>query len=462
MKTSPLYILLALTFFSAQLFFLGSKYFILAPAIPLGFAAVYFIYKYPEIGLLLFIFSVPFEGLFEDNKLVTGTKAIGYLLVAVVLIKLFFRQIRVNLHPFLLFSVLSLLLFAALSTLFSRNPELSTPFFRQFITAMTVGFLAATLGNRLNLPLLARTISLSVGITSCVTIIKSRGMPDERAIGFLSDPNFFALLILGAVPLALYLTFHEHKILLRIFWAAVTIVMMVAFEKTMSRSGILILLAALFLLAMHYRYILRKISLSQMFLGAIAALFLAALTISLLPKKYQDRILSLSALGSGVQNFEDRSLSRRYSYLIVGYTVFKEKPILGSGPGTFPLEYARSGYANNYVAESINDELFRRAHNTYLELLAETGLSGLFSLLLLVATGVFLYWRARRYELQFGYTKTTHLTTHLAVSYLVFIMFFLFLSALPNKYFWFHLGLASSLPFFSAPSRNEAGDNVQH
>ncbi len=69
-----------------------------------------------------------------------------------------------------------------------------------------------------------------------------------------------------------------------------------------------------------------------------------------MPAGYVARIQSLSILSAGASAHQDESLGRRASYIVVGSQMIRENPILGSGPGTFPLHYAPTGYAKAFSA----------------------------------------------------------------------------------------------------------------
>jgi O-antigen ligase len=62
------------------------------------------------------------------------------------------------------------------------------------------------------------------------------------------------------------------------------------------------------------------------------------------------------------------SLSPRYDAVQVGLDVFRDRPWLGAGPGTYPLLY--NAYSGKYPVENIHP------HNGYLNTLDDVGLAG--------------------------------------------------------------------------------------
>jgi O-antigen ligase len=77
--------------------------------------------------------------------------------------------------------------------------------------------------------------------------------------------------------------------------------------------------------------------------------------------------------------------------------MFKERPIVGFGPGTYASEYARFQDPENLTIISTNFGNLGNAHSEYLGPLAEMGIVGLLAMLLIVAAifykGITLYNR---------------------------------------------------------------------
>jgi O-antigen ligase len=75
--------------------------------------------------------------------------------------------------------------------------------------------------------------------------------------------------------------------------------------------------------------------------------------------------------------------------------MFKERPFLGFGPGTYAFEYARFQEPENLTIISTNFGDMGNAHSEYLSTLAEMGVFGLLTFLFFVAAlfykGIMLY-----------------------------------------------------------------------
>ena len=76
--------------------------------------------------------------------------------------------------------------------------------------------------------------------------------------------------------------------------------------------------------------------------------------------------------------------------------MIRENPLLGSGPGTFPLHYATTGYAKAFSANRKIGDLYRRAHNTYLEIFSELGIPAGLLFVGMLGLGLYNLIRARR------------------------------------------------------------------
>lgn len=457
MINSYCFTLLAVLCFAAQIVLLQGELFFIAPVLPLAILVALFLYRSPETGLLLLAFIIPFEGIFSGSNPFTGAKLIGFSLILICAAKVLSRQISLErILTRLNFPIFFLILFFILSSALTEYSGYSFHTIRQLLTGIIIFYLTLLIGDRINFHHLARTIVTSVAITGMIAILAIGDSSVEgRAIGLLTDPNVFAMLLINAIPLSIYLILFEPTKILKLFWGLLFIVMLVAFQKTMSRSGLLVLLFLFFLLALNYKYLLRKLPLSRIFLGATITLIVAIISTSFLPGEYRERILSLTSLSSGpTTSVEDISLGRRTSYIFVGLEALKQNPILGSGPGTFPLKYAQSGFATAFSPEGDDMDIFRRAHNTYLETVTETGILGLLALIAILVVGLRQFLQARKQELIRGRLQNAHLITHFAISLTGIAIFLLFLSELTNKYLWIYL--ATGAVMYKLTTRNNS------
>ncbi|MGE7989966.1 O-antigen ligase family protein [Pseudomonas sp. NPDC089554] len=424
---------------------LASPYPYLAPGAVLGLAGALLLYRKPAWGLLAIAALVPMEGLLKDN-LVSGAKLIGLGLVLILSLQLAVRQLpgerlRSNqwrlLLPFMALYLLSLWT--------SDNVGLSVLNLRELLVGLVVFVLTLLVGRDLNLALLARLVTVSVCVTCLFAIFSTKYQEQGRASGML-DPNAFALLITIALPLGLWLAIKTRQWPLKLFWVACCLLLLAGMTKTESRSGLVVLMISAGIVVYNYREQLAHIRPRHLGFAMLGLAIVLPLGAAMMPAGYVDRIQSLVLLKSGVNAHKDESLGRRSSYLVVGKDMISEHPLLGAGPGTFPLHYADTGFSKAFApVNSKTTDLYRRAHNTYLELFSETGVPAGLLFVGMIALALRNFWRARAAWQAAGDLDRADLMTHLTMSMLAIGLFLMFLSAPSHKYLWLMLALSSVL-----------------
>ncbi|MGY4817166.1 O-antigen ligase family protein [Pseudomonas chlororaphis subsp. piscium] len=428
----------------ACLLLLASPWPYLAPLVVVGMFGLALLYRRTGWGLLGICALVPFEGLFKDSAF-SAAKLLGASLILILLFKLLMRQIgETRLRSNLWRALLPFLLCLLLSLMYSENLGVSLGSLRELAVGLVLFFVTLLIGREVNLLMLCRLLALSVAATCVIALFSAKYQVGGRAIGLLQDANYFALLIAMAVPPAILLALRERHWPLRLFWAGVTLTLMAGMTKTDSRSGLLVVLFTIAIGAWHYRHRLQRLRPKHLGFVMFAVAIVVPLGIAALPADYVARIQSLSLLKSGSHS-ADTSLGRRTSYLVVGGQMIRENPLLGSGLGTFPIHYAQTGFASGFSENMNEPDLYRRAHNTYLELFSELGIPGGLSFVALLLMGLRNFERARLGWLHQGRQDQADIATHLGLSLLALAVFLLFLSAPNHKYLWIFLALSSVL-----------------
>ncbi|MGH8388083.1 MAG: O-antigen ligase family protein [Pseudomonas sp.] len=423
---------------------LASPYPFLAPGAVVGLAGIAMLYRKPAWGLLGIAALVPFEGLFKGSAL-SGTKFVGASLALILMLQLAMHQIpserlRSNIWR-LLIGFMALYL---LSLLNSDDLGSSLDDLRELSVGLILFVIALLIGRELNLDMFARLVTISVSMTCALALFSSKFQDKGRASGMLEDPNAFAMLIAFAVPMALLLVIRSPNRLQRLFWLGCSLLLLAGMTKTESRSGLVVLLLSLIIGMWHYRAYLPRIRPRHLGFAMLGMAIVIALGIYAMPPGYVERIQSLSVLSSGAKA-QDESLGRRASYIVVGSQMIRENPLLGTGPGTFPLHYAPTGYAKKFSANRKIGDLYREAHNTYLKIFSELGIPAGLLFVGMLALGLYNLMRARQAWMQRGNWEQANLITHLGMSTLSLTLFLMFLSAPNQKYVWIMLALTSVL-----------------
>ncbi|MGB8921212.1 MAG: O-antigen ligase family protein [Pseudomonas sp.] len=424
---------------------LASPYPFLAPGAVIGLVGFSVLYRKPTWGLLGIAALVPFEGFFKDSSL-SGSKLIGASLAVILMLQLAMHQIpgerlRSNIWRFLT----GFLVLYFLSLLNTDDMGMSLGHLRELSVGLILFVITLLIGRELNLDLFARLVTLSVSATCAMAMFSTKFQDQGRAAGLLEDPNAFALLIAFAIPLALLLVIRGPNLLHRLFWGACCLLLLGGMTKTESRSGLVVVALSLLIGCWHYRAQLTRIRPRHLGFAMLGAAIVIPLAIYAMPAGYIARIQSLSVLSAGAKGHDDESLGRRASYIVVGGQMIRENPLLGSGPGTFPLHYATTGYAKAFSANRKVGDLYRRAHNTYLEIFSELGIPAGLLFVGMLGLGLYNLIRARAAWMLRRDWQQADLMTHLGVSFLSLTLFLMFLSAPNQKYVWIMLALTSVL-----------------
>jgi len=178
------------------------------------------------------------------------------------------------------------------------------------------------------------------------------------------ETDSMAIILSLAIPMAVWLyTQHEHWLPKYLNLAAVPVVFYGIF-LTGTRTG----LVTGMLGVLYWAFTQRKASfhLKMIYIGV--AIGLGVAVISLAPKASVDRIFSI---GKALQSGDLNSRETIWQHSIDSW---KEEPLLGGGTGS--LGHSLNRFHVKYAS----------AHNSYIQLLTEHGLVGLFIYLLMLAT----------------------------------------------------------------------------
>ncbi|GBE02883.1 O-Antigen ligase [bacterium BMS3Abin08] len=402
--------------------------------------------RYPQAGFYLIVFLIPFDAyraLSPSYQYLTISKLVGIWIIIVVLFNFIFNKRQIEEMRSVLWKWLILFFVVnIISTLMSRNfysslLELQTIIIPYFFFALSL-ILITERGFYKTLPVI---LIVSVSIGSFLLIIGyifdiplfTYGLALKtlkRGIGTSRNPNVFAMMVIFTLPLLSHWFFSSRRTMVKLSVLAAFIMNVVAIILTYSRSGaILLSLVLLILLFWNLRRFRPR------YLGFVTSAALIALlaTIAFMPSGYWK-------FQKTVTDTMDRSIGARTSYLIVGWRIFKEDPIIGSGPGTFAQLYSRSEYAAHY-ADIVNTYLMD-AHNSYLEVVVGTGLLGLSIFLIIIWTGLRNFHLAQQRFRADGREDIASLVGAYSLSYISIVLYFLVFSGTYHKYFWLSLGLS--------------------
>lgn len=190
--------------------------------------------------------------------------------------------------------------------------------------------------------------------------------------------------------LAMFMFIKKGDINTRFLMALLIVLVLFATVVSYTRATWLSILASVGVWAL----IKLKIRFEIILVGAaiLIGLFFSVRT-QLMLELEKNRVESSGELAEHVQSMSnistDQSNLERINRWSCAVRMFRDKPLFGFGPGTYQFEYGR--YQRSYEKTRISTDFGTRgnAHSEYLGPLAEAGVFGLLSLLLVIGTSIY-------------------------------------------------------------------------
>jgi O-antigen ligase len=255
-----------------------------------------------------------------------------------------------------------------------------------------------------------------------------------RLAGSIGETNRFAQVMLMLVPLGIFRFMSEPSRWLRNLAGLMTTVITLGVVLTFSRGaavGLGLLLIALVGLRMVQRQHIVAIGL------ALALVFVSF-------PQYWTRVSSLAVVGTlaegGGTGAVDSSLLSRATETLSAALVMVDHPLIGVGPGLFPTYYEE--YAQ-VVGIRIKNDATREAHNLYLGLGAELGVTGLVIFLIIALVTVRMILVARRRSIH-RRPDLERLATPFALSIMTYHVTGMFLHLSFARFYWLMLAVAGA------------------
>ena len=256
-----------------------------------------------------------------------------------------------------------------------------------------------------------------------------------RPAGPVGDANYLARILILAFAAAAFLGAGRTDRKERLLFVAAAGLIALAILFTYSRGGMLSLAAVGFMVVIAGRLRVTRWNVA----------LVAVMLVALLPTNVGKRLLTLESLITGESRVisEDSSVEKRRQLLAIGWEMLSDRPLAGVGVGNFGSHYAR--YASMVGLTSLDytpHGVRQYPHNLYLEIVAETGLVGLFAFLGAIATALGVLYRARRMLIARGELAHAALVTAIAIGLAGYLIASVFLHSGLHRYLWMFLGLA--------------------
>lgn len=255
---------------------------------------------------------------------------------------------------------------------------------------------------------------------------------DFRSAGVIGDPNYFGQIMVALVPLTIICFLNEKKSFQKLLYAACVVFTILGIFTTFSRGAFLglVIIAALLV-----RY--KKVKPVFLIVGVLAA----AIGFSLLPVTYRERIFSIGDLTDTSSVTSEASFRGRLSELLVAIMMLFDYPLIGMGPYNYSYNYA--SYA---VLLGLDSREGRNAHNFFMQIAAEQGLFGLFTIvfgMFVILAGVY---RARIQLASRNMKENTDFVVAFMFSFYGFMACAMFIHPAYFRYYWILFGILAAIP----------------
>ena len=262
---------------------------------------------------------------------------------------------------------------------------------------------------------------------------------EPRISGPLTDPNFYAQLLVALFPLALARFWDEGRPAHKLLAGSALLVIIAATFLTYSRGGAVALALVLLLVLISRRIRVR----------IIVAGLVASAALLLVPSNFTGRLSTLQQVIPGVASVEeegaDSSFRQRQLFMAVAWEMFRDRPLLGVGAGNYTEryeEYSAQVGTNLRSFDKFGGPYF--PHSTPFEILAETGLAGLVTFAAIILTALAGLVRAVRAFGQSGHRHEAHLTIAIGAGLTGYLATSVLLHAHYVHYFWLLISLVAA------------------
>jgi O-antigen ligase len=334
-------------------------------------------------ALWVFVFSVPWERIFVLPGIsiipkATGAVAVSLALLAAVMTGRFRRW-----HPFHVLLILFILWAAVVLMMLGNSPKLPNKFWTwpQLMLMVWMTWEIARTWERVRGLLLAYVLGAFVAVIDTILIYRTQAGALKRFAAGGADPNDLAMILAIGLPMAWYLGLTYRQPLLRWLCRGYVPLCVAAIALTGSRGGMIATTVGLLVIP----FCMTRLSPGRMVSAVLVLLAAGGLAVMYTPDTLIQRLASTGTeLGGG-------RIGGRGKLWKAGLEAFAEQPIIGYGTGLF----------REAITPMLGDAA-QVAHNSFISVLVEQGLVGLFLFLGLLGAVVMAAWRLQHLERRFA------------------------------------------------------------
>jgi O-antigen ligase len=381
----------------------------------------------PQALLVLLVVALPWERMLNfPTETVSVVKLIGLLLFLSVALSVLRGHRDLHMPPIGL-AVALFGLAVTLSLLFSPDAGAGTSKVLRYVLFVAFFFVVVELiDSRDRLMTVLRAVSLSVAGAALWGLVLFVNGDVERASGPIADANDYGFLMAAALPLVAYLFIEDRG--RRRLWGVCVPVVLAALLATLSR-GVIVSISVLIIWAV----LTRRITVGGLLASAAVLVTVAGIAVFAFAPLIDERLEQKGQIASD-------NIASRAALWESAIAMSEDRPLTGVGPGRFGAETVDYLRDNPVVLEN------PVTHNTYLEILAESGPLALGAFIaFLIGTWVSLR-RGERAGVAAGDRTAARLAAAMEASLLVAVVGAFFLSEELATPFWLIGALAAAAP----------------
>ncbi len=401
-----LFVLLNSVLIYMEFFYLG----LLSMALGVAFVA------FTRLDILVYLIvvltpvSIPLRELVKgyENDIILPSEPLILVALLVFIFKLLYEKSfdkRVLKHPITI-AISANLIWIFLTSITSTMPLVSFKFLLSRIWFLVVYFflMSQIFRNYKNFDryLWMFIIPLLIVIFYAITRQFIYGIGNQKAANFVPNPFYGDHTAYGAslamiYPVVIYFFIQKNKTLL---YRVLTFLLLILFSAAIILSYTRATWLSIAVTFVVFLIVIFKIRFRYLFLSAILVLGIIISSWSTIMMKLEkNRTDSSDYLVEHVQSMSnvttDASNLERINRWSSALKMFKEKPILGWGPGTYKFKYAPFQMSYQKTIISTNAGVLGNAHSEYIGPLSEMGFMGTITFLLIIA--LTLYYSIRLY-----------------------------------------------------------------
>lgn len=250
--------------------------------------------------------------------------------------------------------------------------------------------------------------------------------------------NSFAFTVVISTPIVLFYALRNLKLIISII---IGFLILISAIYSQSRTGTLLTcLGVLLTFSLYYKFIRKLLTFMTVFLAPMCLLLASLFSTEVIQQSlasvvedYNPRVAALISKPNEV-NSQDKSWLIRKLMVKKGLMIFEEHPLLGIGGMRFNDYWVELEVQSERLNKSVYSYNRRSAHNTYIQVLAESGIIALIlfiSILFFIMLHCFKSFRKPNSQFQ-----TIMFTTILSTS-----VYFYVISAATGALTWFIISL---------------------